>query len=284
MMETPVSRIAGQPRTPFWEFAALLTGLGGLLVLGGDADAEQLTADGTPLYRTVDGERTFVPGGARGWMRLPVFDHEAASPPQLFAQAGRATGTLELAIRGRGPGGYRQYLRTSRQAFLVESPSKKGTLDTFRVIRMDGLHARVEAETTGAKTASIGLGSLVNPGRGESLGAIVKLGLAGGATAFAETAADGVGLRLRSAGHAQPVEVQFERSVGGVTQRVAITVPAGAAGESLRVRPSDAVSPLGEMQVQRLSAGGEPVGGPVLRLQPRVLDGASPGLVDLRGS
>jgi hypothetical protein len=273
MFETPLSQVAGQPRTPLWEFAALLAALGGLLVLAGDAEAVEFTADGTSLYhRTPDGTAVAA-GGARGWMRIPLLDQTLASPPQLFANASHATSRLELTLRGRGAGGCRQYLRTARHAVLLESPTSIGRTDTFRMVRDSDTPMRAELDTTGpGKDVTLGVGTILDAGRGDSAGALVKLGAAPGMTAFAEALADGSGVVIRSAGASRPVELELERTVGNRAQRVAITIPAAPAGEVVMVRPADVVSPLGEMHVRRVAADGQPIGAAPERVQPRALD------------
>jgi hypothetical protein len=280
MMETPVSRVAGPPRTPFWEFIALLSALGGLVILGGDAEAEQLTADGTTLFRSEGGVTTFAPGGARGWMRIPLLEHGTDSPPQVFAQSGAPSNRLELVLRGRKNGSYKQYLRTARQAILLDAPAQTGKSDTFRVVPGEGGQTRVEVDTTGsARQATIGIGSIHDGGRGISYNAVVKLGIASGQPAFAQSLGDGKGLLVRGSGPGQPIEVEVERYVGNKLDRVAMTLPAAVAGETLLVRPSDLLSPLGEMQVTRLSADGQPLSGAVERLRPRALDARIPGMI-----
>jgi hypothetical protein len=277
MLETPISVVAGHPRTPFWEFAALLALLGGLVILAGDADAEQLTADGQNLYGpSAGGFRTIAAGGANGWLRLPVFDHAEATAPQLFAKSGAPSGRLDLTLRGRRAGSYRQYLRTPREAILLEAPSEVAQTDTVRV-RQEGLDTRVEVDTTGrARAATVGLGSIADPGRGVALGAAVSIGLAPGQRAVVAGTRGRPGIVVLPAGPARPLEVVLERATAGVPQRVAVTVAAGVAGEGVTVRPADAASPLGQMEVTRVTAGGQPTGRPVERVQQRALTGPLP--------
>ncbi len=273
MFETPLSQVAGQPRTPYWEFTALLAALGGVVVLAGDATVDQLTADGTPLYGAGAGGPAVAPGGARGWMRLPLLDHGDAAPPQLFANTTQATGRLEFALRGRGAGGCRQYVRTPRHAVLLEAPTSAGRASTFRVLRGGAAPVRAELDTAeGELEVTLGVGTVLDAGRGDSTGALARLGAAAGATAFAQALADGSGVVLRSAGAARPVELEFPRAPAGRVRRVALTLPAGAAGEAVMVRPADVVSPLGEMHVWRVGADGLPHESAPTRVQPRVLD------------
>jgi hypothetical protein len=281
MMETPVSLLAGQPRTPFWEFAALLATLGGLVILAGEAEVEQLTADGRELFKTVGGMRTFEAGGANGWMRVPVVDHADTRIPAILAQSGRPSIRLELALRGRGNGTYRQYFRGARQAVVVNAPIQSGKTDTLRMVRMGTIPTRVEVDTTGsARLATLGISSVLDPQRGVFSSASARIGIAAGETAFMQSSADGVGVVIRSAGAARPLDVEFERSVGKQLRRVTLTVPAGAASESLIIKPADSLSPLGEMLVSRFTAGGSPTGLPVQKIQPRSLDARAPRVVD----
>jgi hypothetical protein len=282
MFETPVSRVAGHPRTPFWEFAALLAAVGGLIVVAGDAEAAQVTADGAPLYATdPDGARAVAPGGAGGWMRVPLFDHTAAAPPQLFANLSRPTERLELALRGRGAGGGRHYLRTPRHAVLLEGPADAAAADTLRVLRAGGAEPRVELDTAGgAKEVTLGLGAVVDAGRRESVGALVRLGAAPGMTASVQGLAGGPGVVVRSAGEARPLHVELEVGRGDDGQRVAFVIPAELAGEAVAVRPEDPASPMGEMRLERVDSEGKPAGGAV-RVQPRPVDPRRSGLATL---
>jgi hypothetical protein len=279
MFETPVSQVAGPPRTPFWEFAALLLAVGGVLVVAGDAEAEQLTADGTPLYGAGG---AIAAGGARGWMRLPLLDVTDQAPPQLFASRSRATDRLEIRLRGRAVGAGRHYLRTARHAVILEAATTAGASDTLRMIREGGAEARVEFDTPAdAKEVTVGVGTVLDPGRAVSVGAIARLRAARGAPAYAQPLRDGTGVMIRSAGGSQPVELEFERAADGKVQRVAMTIPPVSGEEVTMIRPADVVSPLGEMHVQRVAGDGAPIGPGPVRMEPRVIDAGRPALITI---
>jgi hypothetical protein len=69
------------------------------------------------------------------------------------------------------------YVRTPREAIAFEAPSEQGQAEAFS-IRREGARVRVEVDTTGhPKDATVGVGSIVDAGRGEALGVAVSLGL-----------------------------------------------------------------------------------------------------------
>jgi uncharacterized protein with LGFP repeats len=253
MFELPFHKLSASPRTPFWEVLLAITELLGLLIiLGGDAEADQVTADGATFYDKSRGTRSIVPGSAPGLARVPLLD-TIGPLPELYARHGRAPEKLKIDVRGRKQGSYRHGLRTATHAVTVDTPVAANDADTILLVNGNTAAPTVEINTTSAgKTARVETAAADESTSRTSLSYSVDLGLATGA--IARVMPRGLGLLVTQAGPPKPFDVRIRSSAKGGIRESKVSLTPGAAGETLAVHPERSDAPHGPLVIERWSS------------------------------
>ena len=261
MFEIPFHRLSASPRTPFWEvMLALVEMLGLILVLGGDADTDQITADGATFYRpNRGGGRDIPPGAIPGFGRLPLLDM-LGPLPELYAKRGRPPAELKVDVRGRKQGRYRHGFRTGRYAVTADSPVGGGETDAIIIHAANSPVPTVELKTSNpAKRARVATAVTDERTGRTELAYDVDVQLV--SDGVARVMPRGPGLLVTQAGPPQPFDVRIRSAVRGDVRESRVTLTPGAAGETLALLPEHADTPHGPLVVERwTSAGGGVLG------------------------
>ena len=260
MFEIPYHVLAPQPRTPFWEALLAIKDLLKILYVGaGDAETQQITADGVQFYRVAsDGTRSIAPGAVPGLARIPLLDM-AGTVPELFAKRGTMPAKLEVWTLGRKQGRYQQGMRTSRHAMSLDSPAAANESDGLALI--DGnTPAPVFELTTKNKGKTARVETAVGDERTgrTTLNYSVDLNVASNGKAL--LAPRGRGLLITPTGPSRPFEVRIRSTVRGGTHASKVTLTPQGAGETMAIHPQDADAPHGPLVVEQWSS---PEGGVV---------------------
>jgi hypothetical protein len=272
MYDTPFHIVASQPQTPFWEILqGLFSLVGGLIILGGEAETEYLSGDGASFYTSSTTGREISPNAISGLARIPLLDYQGQAP-ELYAQRGRLPDNLEFSVRGHNTnsGKYRLGVRTAQNGMVFAGPI---TSDSRDQIRLSGtrsfrplLTASSEMETK-VINVKYAVYSEIKERNGWSVE--TELGLAREAQARLSAIPDGLGILIENAGSEQPRRLNFVTLENGRPSHSTLTLAPELSRGTLRMTPEDLVSPHGNLVIERLSS----IGGEVLerfreRLQP----------------
>lgn len=262
LFETPFHRLSTQPRTPFWEaMLALSFAVGTVLILAGDAETDQITADGSTFYRRTKGRgsKQIVPNAIDGMARLPLLDFDGP-PTELYARRGATAGTLQLDLKATGKGAYRQGLRTATAGAVVESPVAQGGRDTV-TLRADEAVPAVELTTNEAeKQATVGFAAATDGHERAPTRYTVAIGVVKGETARIQAEPDG-GVAIQPTGKPRPLTVELATVEAGKLQKRTIEVAPESPGEAIAIRPEQTGRPLAGLNLERLAG----LGGPVIQ-------------------
>jgi hypothetical protein len=257
MYHTPFHVVSGQPRTPFWEIMeALALLLGGVLIICGDVETDQLTADGAEFYGPNRGIR---PGAVPGMARIPLLDL-AGQIPEFYAQAGAPADTIGLSLIGRRNGQFRTSFRTGQNAITLSSPIAQNARDHATITGCASSRPMVMLETSeNIKTVRCNY-AVINDSRGRDYRAYqVDLQAAHGGVARMGVARRGTTLVIENAGPARPIAVRIATREANRVVRSVLSLSAEQAAGVLQIEPEDAALPHGTLRVKRL----ETIGGVV---------------------
>jgi len=234
LVEFPYHVLCEQPRTPGWEVLLGLTDLlGGLLILGGDGETEQLSSDGKQFYRVANGQRTGLEkDGIPGLARMPFFDH-GDNAPELFAQIGALPNMLAQSVRGMRAGTYRHLLASGSSIVSFETPVAAQARDRMHFDELRSGRPMLQLETSQAPK----LGKVVfTAGGDEQRTFAADLQLAVGVAARIGFSSDPETLIVAPSGHARPLTITMRAGRGAVARTGSITVTPSEAGEVIQVR------------------------------------------------
>lgn len=169
--------------------------------------------------------------------------------PDVVAFRGPVPDDLRITLRGRGRS-YRHAVAAHGGLVRLASSLASGATDTVSAIRMAGERPSVAMTTSGiAKTVSAALSVSSAVG---SLGWTVPLGVASGVDAEVRWMPGRPGIAVRHGAAVDEGEFRWSTSSEAV-----YAAPAAQAGETVRIVPADAASPLGAMRLQRESVLGD---------------------------
>lgn len=230
--------------------------LGGLVLLSGDAEIEQVASRAHELQRKIGGRRHLAAHALPGFIRVPRLQASPAS--QVYAQRGPLPDQLDLHVRGTKARGGRFTLCVGTQhgEVRVEAAIARGALDTveLRAVRTSALHLHLST-TMAAKLASVACRIHRDPRGRPPRGLVLTLPLASGEAAVVHADGPGGAVIVRPAGKPQPMDVILEAPAGGRLQRFVLRgLMPQTAGEALRIRPRDWSAPGGEIVVERLAS------------------------------
>lgn len=150
----PFSKLSSQPRTPFWEVFALLLG-GALLIIGGDADSEQISdGAGKAFYkkglgRVPEKYEDINPDSATrvsNMARIDLADFKG-SMPEVYFRKGVRGGDLIHNLKGNKNGSYRYLIKTPMVSTYAEVPITKGGCDEISNERMSRVNQSMRIKT-----------------------------------------------------------------------------------------------------------------------------------------
>lgn len=251
-----------RPRAPLDQIREDLDSrLGGLFLLAGDAEMEQVASSGRELYRQVLGRQYLVRDAIPGLLRVPRFD--AAPSSQLHAQRGPLPDELDLHIRGtRARGGrYVLHLAAPRFDIHIDAPLARAERDRISLRGLRSGAPRVVVETSArCKLAQVWI-RVHRDQHGRPPRALgVDLPLAARGAAAVQVDPRGGALCFRPSGPPRPATVTLEVPASGRPHAVLHHVLAMDTGEALRVWPRDWRAPDGDVVIERLGD----LDGPVL--------------------
>lgn len=257
-LDSPCRLFTSQPRTPFWEIAALLA-IGALIIFGGDAETVELKGDGADYYKYTGTQRGVVAGAIPGFSRIPLFDADPRSG-ELYAQRGYPTHKFEMTVRGKQtPGGSKRFqyaMRTRRNSLALDSPIAANSNDH---ISLTGTRSSAPLlETTTEEAAKVGrvTYSVLLDDHGREARAIeADLGMARGATArIGASPRAAAGFVIENAGPMRPLNLTFTTVENNQARRSVLRLGADSANRVLRIRPQDWLSPHNTLVVERLES------------------------------
>jgi hypothetical protein len=261
--DTPFHIISSQPRTPFWEIIqGLLSVLGGLIFLGGDAEIEDLKADSGSFYTTTDAGRGIVPNAIPGLARIPILDYEGRIP-ELYAQRGRLPNKLELSVSSLKDittstsqnGGFHLGMRLPQNAITLDSPIAPNSHDRIEVTETRSTHPLLTVNTEEAtKAAKVKYAVFLDKQGRNGWSLEMDWSLAQGVTARLNAAPDGLNFVVENAGPARPIDLRLVTIENSRPTRSMLTLPVEATQGIIRLKPEDLVSPHGNLVIERLGS------------------------------
>lgn len=261
MFHVPYRVVCVKPRTPFWEvLGVLFLLLGFLMLLAGDAEAEQVTVNGKKLFRKRGSVRKVTTNQIPGLAMIPGLD--ANRPQLMFASENRLGGAMRVDLVGRRRGSFGFNAGLGKAGLGVKAPISAGARDSILVDAMGTPFPVASFETSqSSKIAQVDYGVVVDPTGRPARHFKVPLQQAKGDQARVAVEGRGGGLLLSPAGprRAVDVEVSVQRD-GALRKGIVRGIPATTGAEAIRIRPQDIDNPLGNFSVERLSS----IGGGVL--------------------
>ncbi|MFH1691980.1 MAG: hypothetical protein ABIC68_05385 [Candidatus Omnitrophota bacterium] len=150
----PFSKVSSQPRTPFWEIFALLVS-GAILIIGGDADSEQIS-DGVGktfykkgLTRTPEKYEDINPdvqSRVSNMTRIALADFKGQMP-EVYFRKGMKGGNLIHDMKGNKNGSYKYMIKTPMVTTYAHIPVAKGGADTVLNERISQAHQSMRIQT-----------------------------------------------------------------------------------------------------------------------------------------
>lgn len=261
LLDLPYHQVSSAPRTPFWEILIMLIMLlGGILLLVGDAETEQVSGNGQEYFRVQDGKKYVVVNAIPNFQRIPLLDVEEPLP-EIYAQIGSLPNILHHRIRGRAVGNYNFYLRNPLNAVRIKAPVKVNDIDQLKLTRAAEPRPLCYLSTSQiAKVVELDYLTIIDQQRGDYRRFTASLQMASGAEAVCGMEPVGNSILLQPAGAVQPLNVTFESRLKMVTKRSRLTVIPQAPGELITLRPVDWSTPQGDIVVERLTG----IGGTLL--------------------
>ena len=212
-----------------------------------DARADELETD-LRIRPNIDLETIITAGGLPRAAFIHAEDDRTGGP-DVVAFQGPVPDDLRVSLRGRGQA-YRHAVAARGGLVRIASRLAAGAVDTVSSERMSSERPSIRMTTSGGeKTASASLTVASAAGR---LSWTLPLGVAAGTEATVRWMPGRPGVAVRH-GAAVP-EGEFHWSTGA---EAVYAAPAAQAGETVRIVPADAASPLGAMRLQRESALGD---------------------------
>lgn len=255
MFEIPFHVVSTIPRTPFWEILSALAFLiGGILILFGDAETDQLTSDGLNYYKKTGAKRYPVPNGIPGASRIPLLDF-TGQLPELYAFNGKLGKNITLQLNGKKNGSFKQMLRSLSNAISVESPIALNAVDTIRVA--DAHTPKPVLSLTSSqqsKTSKISYGVTLDPKGRDYRRFDIDLQVSKGVTSRLTASPRGGSIEIESGGSVKPVKVAVEMVVNNQLKKVSFTHTPSSSNEVIRIRPKDLTSSLNKLVIERLSS------------------------------
>ena len=254
MSAIPYHVLRQQPRTPFWEIlSTLIFLLGGILLLAGDAESEEINSDGKSYYKKVNGVRHITSNGIRGFSRVPLFDMKGKIP-ELYAQRGTFPNRMELKLKGTRNGDATNLIRSASNAISLNIPTKTTTRDVLTMNGLQSSRPEIRYETN-EKNKQIGVNYAVlkdranRPIRHYQL----NLGVTKDEPAMLRAAQAGSGLEIKMSGTIQPIKVIMRHIENAKIVSSKFTYTPKAAGEILRIKPQDALSSASPLTIERMN-------------------------------
>lgn len=169
--------------------------------------------------------------------------------PDVVAFRGPVPDDLRVTLRGQGKQ-YRHAIVARGGLVRLSSALAAGAVDTVTAMRMSGERPSLSMTTSGLEktvSASLSVASAVG-----SLGWTLPLGVAAGVDAEVRWMPGRPGIAVRHGAAVAEGEFRWNTSSEAV-----YAAPAAQAGETVRIVPADAASPLGAMRLQRESVLGD---------------------------
>jgi hypothetical protein len=261
LLTVPFHVIAHPPGLPYAELGlALDARLGGLILLSGDAEMDQIASSHPEpqqeLQRKVGGRRHLVARVLPGLVRVPRLQASPAS--QLYAQRGPLPGSLDLHIKGakaRG-GRFEICVGTYHGELVVDAPIDRGAVDTVGLRAANVFVPELHMTTTmPAKLVRVAYRLHRDPRGRPPRGLAFDLPLAPDDLAIVRMDSGGGSVSIRPAGPVRPLDLLLEAQEGGQVQQVRLPgLVVGAPGETLRVWPRDWAALGSGIVVERLSS------------------------------
>lgn len=278
MYDTPFHVVSGAPRTPFWEILQdLVNVVGGLIILAGDAQTEQLQANGANFYTGTESGREIKPNAIPQLARIPFLNY-GGQVPELYARRGSLPNDLGLTVQGQAPAGappdhernLRLGIRTARNTVVVEGPIAESKRDKIELTETYSAHPLLTAATEEeAKAVKVNYAICGNRPGHSGWGIETELGVAREAKARLCAEPNNLGCIIENAGPERPCHLKLVTFENGQPNQSIISLPPEARRGVVRLRPEDLVSPHGNVVVERLSSiGGKVIEQFVERFQP----------------
>ncbi len=253
IMDMPFHQMSSAPRTPFWEILiGLSLLLGGLIILAGEAETEQVASGVNAYYKQQSGKKWVVANGLPNFQRIPFIDFQGR-PPELYAQIGRLPGSLALQVRGRKNGQYTHHLRTPLSAVQITSPIIDQALDQISVLSANSATPLYILQTSQpVKSARVNVYSALDLEKGDYRRFEADLQLANGSEAKMGFQHDG-GILLQPAGATKPIGITIETRLNNILHRSQMKYTPVNAGELIILRPLDWTAQLNQIVIERLT-------------------------------
>ncbi len=263
LLPVPFHVFAQPPGVPHADLGLALDDLlGGLILLFGDAEMDQIAAPTQELHerqelqRKVGGRRHLVARVLPGLIRVPRL--QAAPSSQLYAQRGPFPAALDLHIKGTKARGGRFDLcvGTYHGEVSVDAPIDRGAVDTVGLraarVSVPELHL---ATTMASKLVRVAYRLHRDPRGRPPRGLAFDLPLAPDDLAIVRMDSQGGSVSIRPAGPVRPMDVMLEAVAHGRVQQVLLRglLPA-AAGEAMRLWPRDWAALGSGVVVERLGS------------------------------
>jgi hypothetical protein len=263
LLPVPFHVFAQPPGVPYADLGLALDDLlGGLILLFGDAEMDQIAAPTQELHepqelqRKVGGRRHLVARVLPGLIRVPRI--QAAPSSQLYAQRGPFPDALDLHVKGTKARGGRFDLcvGTYHGEISVAAPIYRGAVDTVGLraarVSVPELHL---ATTMPSKLVRVAYRLHRDPRGRPPRGLALDLPLAPDDLAIVRMDSQGGSVSIRPAGPVQPMDVLLEAAAHGRVQQVLFRgLQPAAAGEALRLWPRDWAALGSGVVVERLAS------------------------------
>lgn len=251
----PYHVLRQQPRTPFWEImAALAFLLGGLIVLAGDAQVDDLTSsNGKSFFKTIGSNRYIAPNAIPGLGRLPLFD-VSGKAPEIYAQKGRFPDGLEMKLKGTKKGVATSYIRSATNAIRLNIPVSANVKDTVTLAGLQGSRPELKI-VSGDKPKVVNIEYSIIKDKTERPKRTYKLSLGAvpGDAAIFRAARTGSGVEIKMPGAVQPLAMTMKTLEAGRIVTSEFSYQPKVPGETIRIRPRDSHGSAAPLILEKLN-------------------------------
>lgn len=149
MMEIPYHVVSSQPVTPFLNILLGLESiLGGIAILLGDVESEQISSNSSNFYDYKNGKKYQKQDGIKGLARLPILDGPTY-PLELYGIQGPPPESLDFKLKGLKDGNYTQYLGSYNNKVEINGPIRLNERDYIHIERAHSSRPNISIKTTG---------------------------------------------------------------------------------------------------------------------------------------
>jgi hypothetical protein len=262
----PYHVLSSQPTTPFWEVIAgigLIIGsvmgqpipalLGGLYLITGNSESEQIKIDGEPYYEKRVGVSIPRDSGIPGFTKIPFFDAEKA--PELYIQAGLPPKRIETETKANKKGKLNQIFVTKSVALSMSGIASRQAEDKVCIEDANTARPMLRIDTnTSSRKIKVNYAILSDTRKRKSKIIETDLPIVKNDSAYFGAEKRGQGILVSPAGSPQSITVKIGAFEGKKIRKSLVKIEPKKNCKGFRIRPYDPSSILGEQIVEILDS------------------------------